>query len=99
MAATSRPAPLRRKHSRYELTAPVEVTVLRSGIPQSLPGRLVDASLGGVSVVLPGELFPGESVGVEFRLADAPAMVQARADKPLMRTGSDHGEMTRGAQP
>jgi hypothetical protein len=22
-----------------------------------------------------------------------------RADKPLMRTGSDHGEMTRGAQP
>jgi len=79
MAATSRPAPLRRKHSRYELTAPVEVTVLRSGIPQSLPGRLVDASLGGVSVVLPGELFPGESVGVEFRLADAPAMVQARA--------------------
>jgi TonB family protein len=79
MAATSRQLPLRRKHSRYELTAPVEVTVLRSGIPQSLPGRLVDASLGGVSVVLPGELFPGESVGVEFRLADAPAMVQARA--------------------
>jgi len=79
MAATSRQVPLRRKHSRYELTAPVEVTVLRSGIPQSLPGRLVDASLGGVSVVLPGELFPGESVGVEFRLADAPAMVQARA--------------------
>jgi len=79
MAATSRQVPLRRKHSRYELTAPVEVTVLRSGIPQSLPGRLVDACLGGVSVVLPGELFPGESVGVEFRLADAPAMVQARA--------------------
>jgi TonB family protein len=79
MAATSRQVPLRRKHSRYELTAPVEVTVLRSGIPQSLPGRLVDASLGGVSVVLPGELFPGESVGVEFRLADAPGMVQARA--------------------
>jgi TonB family protein len=79
MAATSRQVPLRRKHSRYELTAPVEVTVLRSGIPQNLPGRLVDASLGGVSVVLPGELFPGESVGVEFRLADAPGMVQARA--------------------
>lgn len=79
MAATSRQVPLRRKHSRYELTAPVEVTVLRSGIPQCLPGRLVDAGLGGVSVVLPGELFPGESVGVEFRLADAPAMVQARA--------------------
>jgi TonB family protein len=79
MAATSLQVPLRRRHSRYELTAPVEVTVLRSGIPQNLPGRLVDAGLGGVSVVLPGDLFPGESVGVEFRLADAPAMVQARA--------------------
>ena len=79
MAAVSLQVPLRRRHSRYELTAPVEVTVLRSGIPRNLPGRLVDAGAGGVSVVLPGELFPGESVGVEFRLADAPAMVQARA--------------------
>jgi len=79
MAAVSLQVPLRRRHSRYELTAPVEVTVLRSGIPRNLPGRLVDAGVGGVSVVLPGELFPGESVGVEFRLADAPAMVQARA--------------------
>jgi TonB family protein len=79
MAATSLQIPVRRRHSRYELTAPVEVTVLRSGIPQNLPGRLVDAGLGGVSVVLPGDLFTGESVGVEFRLADAPAMVQARA--------------------
>jgi len=79
MAAVSLQIPLRRRHSRYELTAPVEVTVLRSGIPRSLPGRLVDAGLGGVSVVVPGELFPGESIGVEFRLADAPAMVQARA--------------------
>jgi TonB family protein len=79
MAAVSLQVPLRRRHSRYELTSPVEVTVLRSGIPRNLPGRLVDAGVGGLSVVLPGELFPGESVGVEFRLADAPAMVQARA--------------------
>src|SRR5258707_2810477 len=79
MAAVSLQVPIRRRHSRYELTAPVEVTVLRSGIPRNVPGRWVDAGLGGVSVVLRGELFPGESVGVEFRLADAPAMVQARA--------------------
>jgi len=58
MAAVSLQVPLRRRHSRYELTAPVEVTVLRSGIPRNLPGRLVDAGVGGVSVVLPGELFP-----------------------------------------
>lgn len=79
MAAASVQLPLRRRHARYELTAPVEVTVLRSGIPQSLPGRIVDAGMGGVSVVLSADLYPNETIGVEFQLADAPAMVQARA--------------------
>ncbi len=79
MAAVPLQTPLRRRHSRYELTCPVEVTVLRSGIPQNLPGRIVDAGVGGVSVVLSGDLYPGESIGVEFQLADAPSMIQARA--------------------
>lgn len=79
MAAVPLQIPLRRRHSRYELTCPVEVTVLRSGIPQNLPGRIVDAGLGGISVVLSGDLYPGESIGVEFHLAGAPAGVQARA--------------------
>jgi len=79
MAAVPLKSPVRRRHSRYELTCPVEVTVLRSGIPQTLPGRIVDAGLGGISVVLSGDLHPGESTGVEFQLAGAPAMIQARA--------------------
>ena len=79
MAATPLQTQLRRRHSRCELTCPVEVTVLRSGIPQSLPGRIVDAGLGGISVVLSSDLYAGETVGVEFQLTDAPAMVQARA--------------------
>ena len=79
MAAASVQVPLRRRHARYELTAPVEVTVLRSGIPQCLPGRIVDAGMGGVSVVLSADLYPNETIGVEFQLADAPATVQARA--------------------
>ena len=79
MAAASVQVPLRRRHARYELTAPVEVTVLRSGIPQSLPGRIVDAGMGGLSVVLSADLYPNETIGVEFQLADAPATVQARA--------------------
>jgi len=79
MAATPLQIPLRRRHTRYELTCPVEVTVLRSGIPKNLPGRVVDAGLGGMSIVVSGDLYPGETVGVEFQLADAPAAVQARA--------------------
>lgn len=79
MAAIPLQTPLRRRHSRYELTCPVEVTVLRSGIPQNLPGRLVDAGVGGISVVLSGDLYIGESVGVEFQLPEARETVQARA--------------------
>jgi len=79
MAAVPLQAPLRRKYSRYELTSPVEVTVLRSGIPQNLPGRLVDAGTGGVSVVLAGDLYIGESVGVEFPLPNSGELLQARA--------------------
>ncbi len=79
MAAIPLQTPLRRRHSRYELTCPIEVTVLRSGIPQNLPGRLVDAGVGGISAVLSGDLYIGESVGVEFQLPHASETVQARA--------------------
>ncbi len=79
MAAVPLQVPLRRKHPRYELTSPAEVTVLRSGIPQNLPGRVVDAGLGGLSVVLAGDLYIGESVGIEFGLPNSGEFVQARA--------------------
>lgn len=79
MAAVPLQVPLRRKHPRYELTSPAEVTVLRSGIPQNLPGRVVDAGLGGLSVVLAGDLYIGESVGIEFGLGNSGELVQARA--------------------
>ncbi len=79
MAAVPLQVPLRRKHPRYELTSPVEVTVLRSGIPQNLPGRLVDAGVGGLSVVLAGDVYIGESVGIEFPLPNCSELVQARA--------------------
>jgi TonB family protein len=79
MAAIPLQIPVRRRHPRYELTSPVEVTVLRSGIPQNLPGRLVDAGVGGISAVLSGDLYIGESVGVEFSLFDTRQTVQARA--------------------
>ena len=46
----------------------MDVTVLRSGIPDVLPGRSVNLSEGGAAAVLAGELLPGEAVGVEIRL-------------------------------
>jgi TonB family protein len=71
--------PSRRRGLRYRVQAPLDVTVLRSGIPDTLPGRSVNMGVGGVSAVLAGELLPGEAVGVEIRLPMAADPLRTRA--------------------
>jgi TonB family protein len=66
--AQGRDQPSRRRGVRYLVQAPLDVTVLRSGIPDTLPGRSVNLGEGGMAAVLAGELLPGEAVGVEIRL-------------------------------
>jgi TonB family protein len=61
----------RRRGLRYRVQAPLDVTVLRSGIPDTVPGRLVNLGAGGVAAVLASELLPGEAVGIEIRLPQA----------------------------
>jgi len=55
------------------------VTVLRSGVPEGVPGRSVDVCEGGLCAVLSAELVPGELVGVEFRLPHLSLSVLAKA--------------------
>jgi TonB family protein len=91
----------RRRSSRYRLKAPLEVTVLRSGVPDTVPGRSLDVGAGGVAAVLAGEVSPGESVGVELRLPGAAAPLRARArvrhyDK--LRTGLEFVGLSAGQQ-
>jgi TonB family protein len=71
--------PSRRRSLRYRVQAPVDVTVLRSGIPDSVPGRSVNLGPGGVAAVMAAELLPGEVVGVEIRLPQAADALRARA--------------------
>jgi TonB family protein len=71
--------PSRRRVQRYGVQAPLDVTVLRSGIPDTLPGRSVNLGEGGVAAVLAGELSPGESVGVEIHLPLASDPLRTRA--------------------
>jgi TonB family protein len=71
--------PSRRRRLRYRVQAPLDVTVLRSGIPDTLPGRSVNLGEGGVGAVLAGELLPGEAVGVEIRLPLAADPLRSRA--------------------
>jgi len=71
--------PSRRRRLRYRVQAPLDVTVLRSGIPDTLPGRSVNLGEGGVAGVLAGELLPGEAVGVEIWLPMAANSLRTRA--------------------
>lgn len=71
--------PSRRRGLRYSVEAPLDITVLRSGVPDTMPGRSVDLGVGGLAAVLAGELLPGESVGVEIRLPQSENSFRARA--------------------
>ena len=68
-----------RRVSRHAIAIPVDVTVLRSGIPNNIPGRSLDLSEGGMLAVLAAEFRPGDSVGLEFRLPHVSAPLRAKA--------------------
>src|ERR1039458_7760393 len=70
--------PSRRRVPRFLLQAPLDVTVLRSGIPDTVPGRSVNVCERGISAMLAGELVPGEAVGIEVRLSQAMDALRAR---------------------
>src|SRR5262250_929692 len=65
----------RRIAPRRRLAVPLNVTVLRSGVPDAVPGRSIDVAEGGLSAVLAAELQAGELVGVEFRLPNASSVL------------------------
>jgi TonB family protein len=64
---------------RCRVQAPIDVTVLRAGVADAVPGRVVDLGAGGVAAVLARELQPGESVGIEMQLPDGSRRLRTRA--------------------
>src|ERR1700687_6480001 len=70
--------PTHRRLPRYRVQAPLYVTVLRSGIPDTVPGRSVNLCERGIAAMLAGELSPGEAVGVEICLSSAAAPLRTR---------------------
>jgi len=71
--------PSRRRMPRYGVQAPLDVTMLRSGIPDTVPGRSLNLCERGLGAVLAGEMIPGDTVGVEVHLPTAPEPLRARA--------------------
>ena len=62
----------RRRVPRFEMQMPVDVTILRSGVSDTLPGRSMNLGERGIAAVLAGELTPGETVTLDVSLwADA----------------------------
>ncbi|HZQ93464.1 MAG TPA: TonB family protein [Candidatus Sulfotelmatobacter sp.] len=71
--------PSRRRVPRFRMLAPLDVTVLRSGIPDTVPGRALDVCERGIAAILAGELKPGDSVGLEVRFSDTAEPLRTRA--------------------
>ena len=69
----------KRSVPRYELTVPLALTVLRSGIPNAIPGRTLEMGEGGMGVLPESQLIVGESVRVEFLVPHTSALVRATA--------------------
>lgn len=69
----------RRHVARNPVTVPVDVVTLKSGIPNTMPGRCTDLSEGGLGVVVAGRLIPGQSVALELRLPNVGLPIRARA--------------------
>jgi TonB family protein len=71
--------PSRRRSTRYRVQAPLDVTVLRSGVPDTVPGRSVNVCERGIGAVLAAEIKPGEVVGVEVQLPMGGDALRSRA--------------------
>jgi TonB family protein len=69
----------KRSVPRYKLTVPLALTVLRSGIPNNIPGRTVEIGEGGMGVIPASQLLVGESVRVEFLVPHVSSPVRATA--------------------
>jgi len=80
-AAAAAPAvskhPVRRS-ARIPGDISADVTVLRFGIPERIPGRILNLSEGGIGLILAAELRPGEIAGIEVALPAA-GTLRARA--------------------
>jgi len=68
-----------RKFSRQRISVALDVILLRSGVPENVPGRCVDLSEGGIGAMVAGELSAGQQVAIELRLPQVSVPLRARA--------------------
>jgi PilZ domain len=76
-----------RKVPRYKLTVPLDLTVLRWGIPDNIAGRTLEIGEGGMGVIAASPLLLGESVRIEFLLPQMTSPVRGTAVVRYQREG------------
>lgn len=69
----------RRRVPRFQMQAPVDVTVSRSEGPDTVPGRSVNVCERGIAAMIAGELTPGETVRIDLVLSPAAAPLRTMA--------------------
>jgi GAF domain/PilZ domain len=73
------PVKKKRRSPRFDIGVPLRVNTLRSGVPDTLPGRSINMGQGGLAAVLTSELSPGDVVILEFSLPLVTAPMKLRA--------------------
>jgi TonB family protein len=102
MSASATRAPLpavanTRRVPRFPLSIPADAIVLRSGIPHSIPGRTLTLGERGLGLVLAGEVHPGDSVNLDFKLPDFGGRLQLKAVvkyQALLKCGLEFQSLT-----
>lgn len=69
----------RRLCPRHAINVALDVITLRSGIPDSVPGRCTDISEAGIGAALAGELNHNQHVAIELKLPQVALPLRARA--------------------
>jgi len=69
----------RRLGLRHNIEVALDVIVLRSGIPDSIPGRCTDISEGGIGAAVAGELALNQPVAIELKLPNVAVPLRVRA--------------------
>ena len=68
-----------RRVPRFKLTVPLDLTVLRAGVPDNISGHTLEVGEGGMGVVAASRLLIGEPVRVEFLVPHTSVPVRATA--------------------
>jgi len=71
--------PSRRRVPRYRVQTPLDVTILRSGASDTVPGRSLNLCERGIAAMMAGELAEGETVGIELLLPPLAEPLRTRA--------------------